>query len=91
MPTCCHIVPQLIVLLICSAHTRCVSSRRQRGRGGWTDVQDVLEGIIKNAQNGLISKVKSRVFTGGKEKKRNRRKGHWVRAFLYNNQYEIKP
>lgn len=34
MPTCCHIVPQLIVLLICSAHIRngeLTETERERG------------------------------------------------------------
>lgn len=47
---------------------------REKGKGGWTDRRDVLERIVKNAQNGLISKVKIRVFAGGGEKKKERKK-----------------
>lgn len=41
----------------------------ERGKGGLTDRRDVLERIVKNVQNGIISKVKIRVFVGGENSK----------------------
>lgn len=87
IPTCCHIVLQLIVLLICSAHITAGSTQRLRGKGGWTGRRDVLERTVKNAQNGLISKEKIRLLAGGGKKngakKTKMRKFCWVR---HNNQ-----
>jgi len=86
MPTCCHIVLQLIVLLICGAHIHnrgCEETERGKGAGQmcWRE-SSKMHRTASSAQQKATSL---------QEGKRERRKGHWQRSYLSNSQYEIKP